>query len=533
MKTLKNILKIKTFVVLISMMTLTALYAGVFASSPTAFKDVPASYWGYKNIQRAYTDGVVSGTDYSEKTGERNFSPEAKLTMAQFTTILTRAFYADELAASTAGNEPDAKWYAATQDVCEKHNLTKGCSWTDAEYSSSRYQMARIMYNLLVDKGVTLPTEAELTAAQAKIADFDKIYFAQDKKAVSAVVALGLITGKDDAGNFKGNDDVTRAEAATIYCRLADFMNNGGAAQKPEQPVEKPEEPVVKPEPKPEIPVEKPVTGNSGAVGTLSDTPVTLSLSTHKPVVDYWSKASADVQAITDKDMFNATVQTMKDKDTEVFEEQGNIVKNNINYNYACWDYSKVDANVRKNISGALTGLSGYGSYGFARSLSNSDSTNLAVITYSLNNGHKAKLDQVFAPIFAQFHSGMSDKEKAEIMLKAITDRFEYGSGTFDWTSENRVGDCDNFAYAVKVIFNAAGIPTYNVSGDVYNGAHMWNRAYIDGKWYVVDATCAEYGYDGIMTSEAHKEIYKYTFDYENSDRAKIIKALVEAVYNQ
>ena len=84
MKTLKNILKIKTFVVLISMMTLMALYAGVFASSPTAFKDVPASYWGYKNIQRAYTDGVVSGSSYNEATGERYYSPEAKLTVAEF-----------------------------------------------------------------------------------------------------------------------------------------------------------------------------------------------------------------------------------------------------------------------------------------------------------------------------------------------------------------------------------------------------------------------------------------------------------------
>ena len=73
MKTLKNILKPKTLIVLIAMMTLTALYAGVFASSPTAFKDVPASYWGYKNIQRAYTDGVVSGSSYNEATGERYY----------------------------------------------------------------------------------------------------------------------------------------------------------------------------------------------------------------------------------------------------------------------------------------------------------------------------------------------------------------------------------------------------------------------------------------------------------------------------
>ena len=528
MKTLKNILKIKTFVVLISMMTLMALYAGVFASSPTAFKDVPASYWGYKNIQRAYTDGVVSGSSYNEATGERYYSPEAKLTMAQFTTILTRAFYADELAASTAGNELDAKWYAATQDVCEKHNLTKGCSWTDAEYSSSRYQMARIMYNLLVDKGVTLPTEAELTAAQAKIADFDKIYFAQDKKAVSAVVALGLITGKDDAGNFKGNDDVTRAEAATIYCRLADFMNNGGAAQKPEQPVEKPEEPVVKPEPKPEIPVEKPVTGNSGAVGTLSDTPVTLSLSTHKPVVDYWSKASADVQAITDKDMFNAAVQTLKDKDIEAFRLQGRTT-NNVYYNYACFD-NVVNADKAKAVGSAVQSLIGYGTYLRMSKLANADSSNVGVIVYHINDEYKAQLDEVFTPIFAQFRSGMSDKEKAEIMLKAITDRFEYGSGTFDWLSENRVGDCDNYAVVVRSIFNAAGIPTTVASSQVYNGHHMWNQAYLDGEWYFVDATCAEYGYEGVMTIAEHEKIYKYS--YNMTGECKIIRTLVEAAYN-
>ena len=532
MKTLKNILKPKTLIVLIAMMTLTVLTTGIFASSPAAFKDVPSSYWGYKNIQRAYTDGVVSGTDYNEKTGERKFSPEAKLTMAQFTTILTRAFYADDLAASTAGNEPDAKWYAATQDVCEKRGLTKGFSFYNAEVESSRYQMATIIYNILVDKGVTLPTDTELTAAQAKIGDWDRIAEERYRKPIATVVAMGIITGKDSSGSFVGADYVTRAEAATIYCRLADVINAGGSVQKPEQPVEKPEEPVVKPEPKPEIPVEKPVTGNSGAVGTLSDTPVTLSLSTHKPVVDYWSKAPADVQTLTDKDMFNAAVQTMKDKDIEMFEEQGNVVKNNVYYNYACWDYSKVDANLRKNISGAVGSLSGYGSYGFARNLSNAENPELAVIKYSLNSERKAQFDEVFAPIFAQFHSGMSDKEKAEIMLKAITDRFEYGSGRFDWTSENKVGNCDSFADATKNIFNAAGIPTYNVSGDVYNGAHMWNRAYIDGKWYVVDATCAEYGYDGVMTSEEHKNIYKYTFDYDNSDRAKIISALVNAACN-
>ena len=509
MKTLKNILKTKTFIVLIAMMTLIILTTGIFASSPAAFKDVPASYWGYKNIQRAYTDGVVSGTDYSEKTGERNFSPEAKLTMAQFTTILTRAFYADELAASTAGNEPDAKWYAATQDVCEKHDLTNGYNFVNAEYESGRYQMARIMYYVLVDKGITLPSDAEITAAQSKIADWNRIP-ERNKTSVATVFAMGLITGKDEAGNFVGNDSVTRAEAATVYCRLADVINAGGSVQKPE------------------IPVETPVTGNSGAVGTLSDTPVTLSLSTHKPVVDYWSKAPADVQAITDKDAFNAAVQTLKDKDIEAFRLQVRTT-NNVYYNYACFD-NVVNADKAKAVGNAVQSLSGYGTYLRMSKLANADSSNVGVIVYHINDEHKAQFDEVFAPIFAQFRSGMSDKEKAEIMLKAITDRFEYGRGTFDWTSENRVGDCDNFAGVVRSIFNAAGIPTTVASGQVYNGHHMWNQAYLDGEWYFVDATCAECGYEGVMTIAEHEKIYKYSYDM--TGECKIIRTLVEAAYN-
>jgi len=488
-----------------------------------AFKDVPSSYWGYKNIQRAYSEGVVSGTDYNEATGVRNFSPEDKLTMAQFATILARAFYADDLAASTAGNDP---WYAATQEVCEKNGVTEGSSFYNAEVESSRYQMASFMYNVLKDKGVKLPGDAEIAAAQSKIADWN-IISVRDQKAVATVFAMGLITGKDDAGNFCGNDFVTRAEAATVYCRLADAIAAGGAITTPSTPTTP-----VTPEPEPNPEPEKPAAGNYGAVGTLSDTPVTLSLSTHKPVVDYWSKAPADVQAITDKDMFNAAVQTIKDRYIEAFEEQGVAVKNNVYYNYACWDYSKVDDAIRKNISGALGSLSGYGSYGFVRNLNNADDNNLAIIAYSINNEHKAQLDAAFEPIFAQFKPGMTDKQKAEIMLKAVNDRFEYGPGNdLSWTDDSKlVGDCNCFANAVTEIFSAAGIPIDgSLGGQVYNGAHAWNCAYLDGEWWFVDATASEVGYDGIMTVAEHESIYKYK--YVESDRAKIVKALVEAAY--
>jgi hypothetical protein len=540
MKTLKNILKPKTLIVLIAMMTLTVLTTGIFASSPAAFKDVPASYWGYKNIQRAYTDGVVSGSSYNEATGERYYSPEAKLTVAEFVTILTRAFYVDEVNSSTATGQ----WYAAAQDVANKHNLTSGLDSVNYNGAASRYQMAVIMTNIMEDLEANMPTPDQLAPLVDTIPDWWTMPNTYKDK-VATVFYLGLITGKDDKGTFAGNDGVTRAEAATIYCRLADAIGNVSTqkpveqpVEKPEQPTVKPEEPVVKPEPKPEIPVEKPVTGNSGAVGTLSDTPVTLSLSTHKPVVDYWSKAPADVQAITDKDVFNAAVQTMKDKDMQAFESSRQV-KNNEYYNYACFEYKLMnwDTTEREKQNNAIvvTRLnSSYGTYRVHNDLSNADSADVGVIVYSQNPSLKAQLDAVFEPIFAQFRSGMSDKEKAQIMLRAITERFEYATNlsadeTFTWLNGKKAGACGSYSMAVQTIFSAAGIPCDTLGGSNERGAHAWNVAYLDGEWLMVDAVSAESGYNGIMTPAEHAQHW----GMPQSDAPKVLKALVDAAYNQ
>ena len=273
MKTLKNILKPKTLITLIAMMTLCVLTTSIFASSPTAFKDVPASYWGYKNIQRAYTDGVVSGSSYNEATGERYYSPEAKLTVAEFVTILTRAFYADEVNSSTATGQ----WYAVAQDVANKHSLTNGLGSVDYNGAASRYQMAMIMTNIMKDLGADMPTAEKLAEYKANvnksysitISDWDSIP-ANYQDAVMVAFNKGLISGKDAYGTFAGNDGVTRAEAATIYCRLADAIGKI-SEQKPEQPVvtPKPETPVtpvtlVTPEKPVEQPTEKPATAITG-----------------------------------------------------------------------------------------------------------------------------------------------------------------------------------------------------------------------------------------------------------------------------
>lgn len=190
------------------------------ASAADAFRDVPASYWGYNNIQRAYNDGVVTGSAYDPTTGVKYYLPESNLTIAEFVTILARAFYAEDMNNSTATGQ----WYAVAQDIANKHNLTNGLNNINYGATASRYQMAVIMQNVMTNLGSTTPSSSELTVAQSNIGDYDSVP-SQYKDAVATVFAAGLITGKDANGNFMGNNGVTRAEAATVYCRLADYID--------------------------------------------------------------------------------------------------------------------------------------------------------------------------------------------------------------------------------------------------------------------------------------------------------------------
>ena len=54
------------------------------ANGRSPFSDVPSTHWGIDGILAAYEDGVMTGTYYNPNTGERQFSPAAPLTMAEW-----------------------------------------------------------------------------------------------------------------------------------------------------------------------------------------------------------------------------------------------------------------------------------------------------------------------------------------------------------------------------------------------------------------------------------------------------------------
>lgn len=181
------------------------------------FRDVPSSHWAYSYIQQAYDDEVMTGTYYHMASGIREFSPDSNLTLAELITVLTRAFYNDEVEAASA----TGAWYAKNVAVAKAHGLLAGIDENSMTATATRYQMALIMTGVMEDKGAQMPSSAELAATQATIPDWSSVP-SQYRTAVATVYYLKIIVGVDSQGTFNGTGYVTRAATAVIYVRLRD-----------------------------------------------------------------------------------------------------------------------------------------------------------------------------------------------------------------------------------------------------------------------------------------------------------------------
>ena len=494
---------------ILSLTLLLSLSVSAFAAAPTVqphFTDVPTTHWAYANIERAYSDGVMAGTGGNAAKYTGVFSPSGTLTEAQFVTILTRGFFPTELEAAKKSIGSNAKWYAAAEKVAEdKHLLTFVQGKMDKPIT--RYDMAAIIANVMDAKEFAgRPDFNTVQATFAKIADINSIPDSY-QTSVAAVFAMGIITGTDAKGTFSGNSYMNRAQAAVVYGRMKDAFLNYNGSSKPSTPTE------------PTAP-SKPSTGDSSSiVGTVSSSPVTLSYATHKPTVDFWSKQSDTVKNATDKDAFNAAVNTMIN--SEIIAENSSGTRTNPNFNYAVFaDTAKT--NKMNEVSDAAQDIYAYGVKFYDTTKDGCRVFN----AYPIKNDIK----EAVAPAINKLNDNMSDKEKVKICVDLVTSRFSYGEGQggFTWTS-GTTGICDDFANATRNILAVAGIPSFSVAGDVSNGAHAWLQAYVDGEWVIVDATAAEYGYAQYMSMSEHEKLYGYDHSKNNTLRTQIKRALVEA----
>lgn len=497
---------------ILSLTLLLSLSVPTFAAAPTTqphFTDVPTSHWAYTQIERAYSDGVIAGTAGNAANYTGVFSPSGTLTEAQFVTIMTRTFFNDELEATKKTIGSNAKWYAAAQKVAEdKHLLTFVQGKMDEPIT--RYDMAAIMTNIMDAKEFSgRPGATKIEETFDKIADFKSVPNSY-QVSVASVFAMGLIAGTDSKGTFSGVSYMNRAQAAVVYGRMKDAFLNAGDGSTTTKPD------TTKPTPTPSAPGGD---GESSIVGTTSSQPVTLSYATHKPVDDYWSNQSEAVKNATDKDAFNAAVNTLIH--AEDISENSSGMKINPYFNYAVYAEKETTAKM-KQTTAAFGSIYANGCKFTAKSVNGMYVCN----AYGIND----KEVQAVSEATSKFTDGMSDKEKIKICVDLITKKFSYdanGKG-FSWERGGTSGVCDHFANATDTILGIAGIPVINMSGTVSNGSHGWNLAYADGQWIVVDATAAEYGYPQYMSMAEHEKLYGYDHSLNDSIRTQIIKAMVE-----
>ncbi len=186
------------------------------------FTDLPSDNWAYEPVMRMADAGVIKGT------GGGAFSPEMKVSVAQFLTLVGRVVFPDVKA---EGED----WYGPYITAAQEGGLLAGTQvdTSKPEAEISRYDMAVILRGAAKQLGV-----AEKAAQPSQVADYGEIP-TKYAEAVLAVYGMGLIRG-DQNGNFNGANTMMRNETATVMDRLIALKDSStpGGSTEPEEPVE-------------------------------------------------------------------------------------------------------------------------------------------------------------------------------------------------------------------------------------------------------------------------------------------------------
>lgn len=182
------------------------------------FSDVPQDYWAFRYIAEMAERGVLSGYP------DGKFYPNSQVTRAEFAKIMT-------VAAGLGITQPtmqifsDVKiteWYApyvhTAKEYLSAYNQN-GSSYYLPNAPALREDIAVALVKL---KGYSI-TGADMTALLRMFSDYQSISESA-KIYVASAVENGLISGYDD-GTFRGQNGITRAEAATLLWRAYQYGN--------------------------------------------------------------------------------------------------------------------------------------------------------------------------------------------------------------------------------------------------------------------------------------------------------------------
>ena len=85
---------------------------------PSDYSDLKEGYWAYDSIMYCSEWEIVKGYD------DGKFYPENPVSGVEFVTMITRTFYADEIAAAQAEKPADAPWYWSNVKAADDAHVT-------------------------------------------------------------------------------------------------------------------------------------------------------------------------------------------------------------------------------------------------------------------------------------------------------------------------------------------------------------------------------------------------------------------------
>lgn len=184
------------------------------------FSDVRINDWYYTYVMSCVQHGAIEGTTPAVN-GIGTFAPNQNVSLGQFLAVLTRLIAADKIDTSLSGHWAMPN-YSAAIDIGLIYSYEYSSSKADLEKQLTREEMAVLLSRAAEINGEPLEI---LPGIENNINDLDMV--SRDKvTAVKQAYSSGLLFGVNN-DNFDPKGTMTRAQMATVVCRLMNYAPRG------------------------------------------------------------------------------------------------------------------------------------------------------------------------------------------------------------------------------------------------------------------------------------------------------------------
>ena len=186
----------------------------------TSFSDIGPSHWAYNDVMIIANKGIIAGTT-APVNGVGTYNPSGNVTVGEFLTLSTRLVAADKIQDEGDFAHWAVPYYMAAIDAGLITPQQFACTPEVLNAPMTREDMAVVLVKIAEVNGENLEVRLGI---ENNISDYSQVDTFK-KDAVRAAYSNGLLTGKDTSGRFDPTGVLTRAEVATVFCRVMNYTN--------------------------------------------------------------------------------------------------------------------------------------------------------------------------------------------------------------------------------------------------------------------------------------------------------------------